>query len=144
MNYNPNQEPFYLHPPSLSAKIVPNKMKNTICNSQHNKAINTNGKLINGNEKTDTHSKCNGFYVNPITTVISSDDQKNANDPFYLHNPREVIYTRVQDVFHLNEDRGRRISNDSSISSGSSTIAAKSNSSVNGLTGKYFIILHLY
>ena len=181
VNYNPNQEPFYLHPPSITnatsnkTKIMHtnNKLhnnKNVICTSSHaavsntSKAVHKNGIV---NKASDNHTKCNGivnghssgigiggcgsgstsssssvaggvgggFYINPINSVLSSDNHtKNPNDPFYLHNPREVIYTRVQDVFNVNETRIRRVSNDSSISSGSSTLAAKSNSS-NGLTG---------
>lgn len=161
VNYSPNQEPFYLHHPTLPTnsnknKTLPHKTQNNsnksvICNSTHTKITNTNGKMMNGgndsggsstavtDKTTDCHNTCNGFYINPINSSQSSavENHKHSNDPFYLHNPREVIYTRVQDVFHLNEDRGRRISNDSSISSGSSTLAAKSNSSVNGLTGKF-------
>ncbi|XP_065216096.1 espin isoform X2 [Planococcus citri] len=176
VNYNPNQEPFYLHPPSITnvpsnkTKItltnnkLHNSNKNVICTSSHaisnsntnSKTINKNG-IVNSTSKqqpVDNHSKCNGivsnghsgsvgggsigggFYINPINSVLSSENHtRNPNDPFYLHNPREVIYTRIQDVFNVNETRIRRVSNDSSISSGSSTLAAKSNSS-NGLTVK--------
>lgn len=165
VNYNPNQEPFYLHPPSITnaasnkTKLIHtnNKLhnnKNVICTSSHaanNATSNTKTIQKNGivNKTIDNRSKCNGavnghsangvsgggFYINPINSVLSSENRsKNPNDPFYLHNPREVIYTRIQDVFNVNETRIRRVSNDSSISSGSSTLAAKSNSS-NGLTG---------
>lgn len=146
VNYSPNQEPFYLHPPSIAAtnsnknkNVNTNKVngnsKNVICNSSH--ANNPkNNKVTNGlPNKVDNHNKCNGFYINPINSVLSAGNHtKNPSDPFYLHNPREVIYTRIQDVFNINETRIRRVSNDSTISSGSSTLAAKSNSS-NGLTG---------
>lgn len=148
VNYSPNQEPFYLHPPSISAtssnknKIVnTNKAngnsKTVICTSSHTTNPKIINKVTNGNvsNKVDNHNKCNGFYINPINSVLSTENHsRNPNDSFYLHNPREVIYTRIQDVFNINETRMRRVSNDSTISSGSSTLAAKSNSS-NGLTG---------
>jgi len=37
------------------------------------------------------HQQADGLYVNPA--------HGSASDPFYLHNPRDVVYNRVKDLF---------------------------------------------
>lgn len=37
------------------------------------------------------HQQPDGLYINPAHTSTS--------DPFYLHNPRDLVYNRVKDLF---------------------------------------------
>ncbi|XP_075238269.1 espin protein forked [Lycorma delicatula] len=72
VNFSPSREPFYLHPPSIK-------------------------KEPHGTPPQD------GLYINPLSqqsgyvTPISS---QRPNDPFFLHDPREVSYNRVKDLFN--------------------------------------------
>uniref|UniRef100_A0A8D8QQ03 Espin n=1 Tax=Cacopsylla melanoneura TaxID=428564 RepID=A0A8D8QQ03_9HEMI len=85
VNYTPNSEPFYLHPPLSSSKAPP----------------------------TSPHTP--GLYINPMTHNHHSD-----TDPFYLHNPQDVMYNRVKDLF---DSGGNRLPQQqpSSLSSSSSS-----------------------
>ncbi|KAI5755731.1 hypothetical protein M8J77_019253 [Diaphorina citri] len=79
VNYTPNSEPFYLHPPLSSTKA----------------------------------SNSPGLYINPMTN-----HGHHANDPFYLHNPQDVMYNRVKDLF---DSGGNRLQQPCSLSSSSSS-----------------------
>jgi len=37
------------------------------------------------------HQQPDGLYINPA--------HSSANDPFYLHNPHDLVYNRVKDLF---------------------------------------------
>ncbi|XP_060522541.1 uncharacterized protein LOC132699708 isoform X2 [Cylas formicarius] len=77
-------EPFYLHPP-----------------------------LNNSRSLEPAHAPENGLYINPMNKhrhSASSCSETSSNDSingesFYLHNPQQVIYNRVKDLFDTN---GRR------------------------------------
>ncbi|XP_025831863.1 formin-J isoform X1 [Agrilus planipennis] len=100
-----NQEPFYLHPP-----------------------------LLNGNIETP-HAPQDGLYVNPMnihrhSTSSISDSSCGENiesESFYLHNPRELVYTRVKDIF---ERSGVRKSAPATLSA--LTVKVEVHSSSNG------------
>lgn len=72
VNFSPSREPFYLHPPTIK-------------------------KEPHGLPPQD------GLYINPLSqqrgylTPISS---QRPNNPFFLHDPREVPYNRVKDLFN--------------------------------------------
>ncbi|KAK5641412.1 hypothetical protein RI129_009959 [Pyrocoelia pectoralis] len=81
---NNNQEPFYLHPP-----------------------------LVNRNLEAP-HAPQNGLYINPMNnhrhSISSGSDSSGDSingDSFYLHNPQEVIYNRVKDLFDPNAASGQ-------------------------------------
>ncbi|XP_068081372.1 espin isoform X1 [Anabrus simplex] len=75
-------EPFYLHPPSgVQAPSTPSP---------------------------PSPPQQDGLYINPMahgprssssTSSNTSTTSSNHSDPFYLHNPRELIYNRVKDLF---------------------------------------------
>ncbi|KRT85182.1 hypothetical protein AMK59_381, partial [Oryctes borbonicus] len=80
---NSNQEPFYLHPP-LSTRSL-----------------------------EAPHAPHDGLYINPMNNhrnSISSCDSSSGSgsiqsESFYLHNPGEVIYNRVKDLFETNSGK---------------------------------------
>ncbi|XP_008197099.2 ankycorbin isoform X1 [Tribolium castaneum] len=74
---NDNSEPFYLHPP------------------------------LGGRAMEAPHAPQDGLYINPMNNhrhSASSASETSSNESvngesFYLHNPQEVIYNRVKDLF---------------------------------------------
>ncbi|XP_069684569.1 espin isoform X2 [Periplaneta americana] len=46
------------------------------------------------------HQTPDGLYINPAHSVASS------TDPFYLHNPRDLVYNRVKDLFEPSANPG--------------------------------------
>ncbi|XP_050498332.1 espin isoform X1 [Diabrotica virgifera virgifera] len=75
MKHN-NSEPFYLHPPLSDRSMEP------------------------------AHAPENGLYINPMSkhrhSASSSSESSVSSgngESFYLHNPQEVIYNRVKDLF---------------------------------------------
>ncbi|KAF5290365.1 hypothetical protein FQA39_LY14748 [Lamprigera yunnana] len=73
---NNNQEPFYLHPPLATRSLEA------------------------------PHAPQNGLYINPMNnhrhSISSGSDSSGDSingDSFYLHNPQEVVYNRVKDLF---------------------------------------------
>ncbi|KAK9883837.1 hypothetical protein WA026_002033 [Henosepilachna vigintioctopunctata] len=72
-----NSEPFYLHPP------------------------------VGGRPAESAHAPQDGLYVNPMNTHRHSPSSSSEScssgsingESFYLHNPQEVIYNRVKDLF---------------------------------------------
>ncbi|KAB0793255.1 hypothetical protein PPYR_12875 [Photinus pyralis] len=81
---NNNQEPFYLHPPLASRSLEA------------------------------PHAPQNGLYINPMNnhrhSISSGSDSSGDSingDSFYLHNPQEVIYNRVKDLFDPNSASGQ-------------------------------------
>ncbi|XP_057665855.1 espin isoform X2 [Diorhabda carinulata] len=72
-----NSEPFYLHPPLSDRSIEP------------------------------AHAPENGLYINPMSkhrhSASSSSESSASGESFYLHNPQEVIYNRVKDLFETTQ-----------------------------------------
>ncbi|CAH0564225.1 unnamed protein product [Brassicogethes aeneus] len=81
-----NSEPFYLHP-----RLEPRSME-------------------------APHAPENGLYINPMNThrhSISSGSESSGStngESFYLHNPQEVIYNRVKDLFESNSQKPNGLS----------------------------------
>ena len=138
-----DQEPFYLHPPStVGARSKANESVYTP-QSQHSRSSSEklyNGSLVPNND---------GLYVNPmrmngIYTPPSPNDSM-SGDSFFLHDPHEVIYNRVRDLFdsdsssvkHSNPHKQHHhqkpmSSNNSTPSSNALTIQADVHSSSSG------------
>ncbi|XP_074032071.1 espin protein forked isoform X2 [Leptinotarsa decemlineata] len=83
-NHSNHSEPFYLHPPLSDRSMEP------------------------------PHAPENGLYVNPMSKhrhSASSSSESSVSggsvngESFYLHNPQEVIYNRVKDLFETKEQR---------------------------------------
>ncbi|XP_044739006.1 espin [Chrysoperla carnea] len=96
INYDNNQEPFYLHPPSLQRIPI-----------------------------EAPHAPHDGLYINPMSTKTHrhsasssaasthSGSDSNSGESFYLHNPQEVIYNRVKDLFESSPIQNNSISSPS-------------------------------
>ncbi|KAL3272340.1 hypothetical protein HHI36_013821 [Cryptolaemus montrouzieri] len=77
-NCSSNTEPFYLHPP-----------------------------VVGDRSAESPHAPQDGLYVNPMNTHRHSPSSSSEScssgsingESFYLHNPQEVIYNRVKDLF---------------------------------------------
>ncbi|XP_066976791.1 uncharacterized protein [Macrobrachium rosenbergii] len=84
-----HHEPFYLHPPA--APDNDKKQKN---------AKNNNSFFLNPlndlKEASEKHSKSK---TEAGKSSGSSDEDKKSKEPFYLHQPEDVAYHRVQEVF---------------------------------------------
>lgn len=75
-------EPFYLHPPSIRPEEVYNQPRTP---------PDLYGSIPN-----------DGLYINPMRTGILTPPSPNGSvsgESFYLHDPQEVIYNRVKDIF---------------------------------------------
>ncbi|XP_059476834.1 espin isoform X2 [Neocloeon triangulifer] len=88
-------EPFYLHPPSNGNNNPFSACGTTVCNNNNN-SLNSS---LSGLE----------IYVNPMNAAVvdnrppssSPGSSTDSESSFYLHNPREVIYNRVKDLFEM-------------------------------------------
>ncbi|CAH1161223.1 unnamed protein product [Phyllotreta striolata] len=109
MKHNANNEPFYLHPPLSDRSIEP------------------------------AHAPENGLYVNPMSkhrhsASSSSESSISSNgESFYLHNPQEVIYNRVKDLFE-SSTRGQPVTVKVEVHSSSSGAGSDENLSSSDLS----------
>lgn len=100
-NSQNSQEPFYLHP------------------------------LLAGSRPLEAaHAPQDGLYINPMNShrhSISSSSDISSNgstngESFYLHNPQEVIYNRVKDLFE-SQSNGRHSTTSQQMSALTGTLA---------------------
>lgn len=114
-------EPFYLHPPSIRQ-------------SQDN--------LYNGSSSRQSSSPPemyglpnDGLYINPMQKngVLASPSPNGSisGESFYLHDPHEVIYNRVKDLFDSDSGGSNKESSDGGNGSGSVSVT-NANVVVNG------------
>ncbi|XP_068216762.1 uncharacterized protein [Palaemon carinicauda] len=87
-----HHEPFYLHPPT--APDTDNQQKNT----KNSSFLNPLNDLKEASEK---HSKSK----TEASKCGSSEEDKKSKEPFYLHQPDDVAYHRVQEVFGTKSGR---------------------------------------
>ncbi|XP_073830671.1 espin protein forked isoform X2 [Musca autumnalis] len=92
-----DQEPFYLHPPSTMGARSKASESIYTAQSQHSRSSSEkhyNGSLVPNND---------GLYVNPMRVngvyTPPSPTGSISGDSFFLHDPQEVIYNRVRDLF---------------------------------------------
>lgn len=81
-------EPFYLHPPSLR----PNKDGGGVYNHSRTSSDKLYGSVMPND----------GLFVNPMrngSLTPTSLNESISGESFYLHDPQEVIYNRVKDLF---------------------------------------------
>lgn len=107
-------EPFYLHPPSIKGggsggPIVKDGL--IYSNDSHVKSGSPTGGIAQGgNDRTTATSPTaygsvlpnDGLYVNPMrqgSLTPPSPGGSISGESFYLHDPQEVIYNRVKDLF---------------------------------------------
>ncbi|XP_023294677.2 probable cyclin-dependent serine/threonine-protein kinase DDB_G0292550 isoform X1 [Lucilia cuprina] len=137
-----DQEPFYLHPPStMGARSKTNDSLYTP-QSQHSRSSSEkiyNGSLVPNND---------GLYVNPMRMngiyTPPSPSGSMSGDSFFLHDPQEVVYNRVRDLFdsdsssvkhsnpHKQHHHQKQSSSHSTPSSNALTIQADVHSSSSG------------
>lgn len=110
-------EPFYLHPPSIRTKEASTTGAGSVgMYSQRTSADHMYGSVLPND----------GLYVNPMRTgslTPTSPSGSVSSESFYLHDPQEVIYNRVKDLFD---------------SDCSSTKDAPATTHPNALTGSFF------
>ncbi|XP_075158533.1 espin protein forked isoform X2 [Haematobia irritans] len=140
-----DQEPFYLHPPSTVG--ARSKASDSIYTPQSQHSRSSSDKLYNGSLVPNN----DGLYVNPMRMngiyTPPSPNGSISGDSFFLHDPQEVIYNRVRDLFdsdsssvkHSNPQRQHHhqkpkqsTSNNSTPSSNALTIQADVHSSSSG------------
>ncbi|XP_061389892.1 GATA zinc finger domain-containing protein 14 [Musca vetustissima] len=92
-----DQEPFYLHPPSTMG--ARSKASESIYTAQSQHSRSSSDKLYNGSLVPNN----DGLYVNPMRVngvyTPPSPTGSISGDSFFLHDPQEVIYNRVRDLF---------------------------------------------
>lgn len=80
-------EPFYLHPPSIR--------------QSHDNLYN--GSVRQSSSPPEVYGLPNdGLYINPMRNGNMASPSPNGSvsgESFYLHDPQEVIYNRVKDLF---------------------------------------------
>ncbi|KAF5277190.1 hypothetical protein FQR65_LT03896 [Abscondita terminalis] len=103
---NNNQEPFYLHPPLANRSLEA------------------------------PHAPQNGLYINPMNnhrhSISSGSDSSGDSingDSFYLHNPQEVVYNRVKDLFDPRSASGQSSTGTPSLSALTVKVEVHSSSS---------------
>lgn len=82
-------EPFYLHPPSVRANSK---------NEMYNRNSGSSPPDLYGTVQLPN----DGLYVNPMRTGFVTPPSPGGSvsgESFYLHDPQEVIYNRVKDLF---------------------------------------------
>lgn len=83
-------EPFYLHPPSIRQS---NKDASIYTSQSRTASDQMYGSVALPND---------GLYVNPMrngSLTPTSPNGSVSGESFYLHDPQEVIYNRVKDLF---------------------------------------------
>lgn len=78
-------EPFYLHPPSMR------QSKDAMYSKSRSSSDHMYGSVLPND----------GLYINPMRNSSSptSPNGSVSGESFYLHDPQEVIYNRVKDLF---------------------------------------------
>lgn len=92
-------EPFYLHPP--------NARQPSQDNPYHNRK-NSQDHLYGSVVPND------GLYINPMRSgclTPTSPSESVSGESFYLHDPQEVIYNRVKDLFDSDSGSNKDVSN---------------------------------
>lgn len=84
---NSDSEPFYLHPPPMNNNRQ--KEKHYFENNYYNPMPN------------------DGIFVNPMRTAFAPPSPSESGESFFLHDPHEVIYNRVKDIFESDTSGGR-------------------------------------
>lgn len=82
-------EPFYLHPPSIREQPQNGGLYNTRSRSPVEQIY---GSVLPND----------GLYINPMRNgciTPTSPSESVSGESFYLHDPQEVIYNRVKDLF---------------------------------------------
>lgn len=89
-------EPFYLHPPSIRAakEQTLNVYSGVGGNNSNNNGTQYGGSVVPND----------GLFVNPMringgSSTPTSPSGSVSGESFYLHDPQEVIYNRVKDLF---------------------------------------------
>lgn len=80
-------EPFYLHPPSV---------RNSCTN------LNSKRNSVSSPEMYGSVLPNDGLYINPMRNGLATPPSPGGSisgESFYLHDPQEVIYNRVKDLF---------------------------------------------
>lgn len=107
-------EPFYLHPPSIR------QSQDNLYNQSRRMSSSTPPEIYGA--ATD------GLYINPMRNGVLTPSSPNGSvsgESFYLHDPQEVIYNRVKDLF--DSDSGGSHKDSSNSVSGSSGGASNGN-----------------
>lgn len=98
-------EPFYLHPPSIHR-------------SQENIY---SGSVRQSSSPPEVYGLPNdGLYINPMrngTMTSPSPNGSVSGESFYLHDPQEVIYNRVKDLFDSDSGASQKDNNPNDSSS---------------------------
>lgn len=102
-------EPFYLHPPSIRQ-------------SQDN--LYNQSRRMSSSTPPEIYGVANdGIYINPMRNGVLTPPSPNGSvsgESFYLHDPQEVIYNRVKDLFDSDSGGSHKdSSNNCSVSSSS-------------------------
>lgn len=86
-------EPFYLHPPSSTMGLK--RVDAIYAHSQQSRS--SNEKLYNGQIVPN-----DGLYINPMRNNLFTPPSPNGSvsgESFFLHDPQELIYNRVRELF---------------------------------------------
>lgn len=83
---NSDSEPFYLHPPPP----MNNRQRDLVQSSNKQQYYENNYYNPMPND---------GIFVNPMRTVFTPPSPSESGESFFLHDPHEVIYNRVKDIF---------------------------------------------
>lgn len=115
-------EPFYLHPPSVRQ-------------SQDNLY---NQSSTRQSSPPDIYGLPNdGLYINPMRNGILTPPSPNGSvsgESFYLHDPQEVIYNRVKDLFDSDSGASNKESSAGSLNGSSSNNSVATGQPPNALT----------
>lgn len=115
-------EPFYLHPPSVRQ-------------SQDNLY---NQSSTRQSSPPDIYGLPNdGLYINPMRNGIQTPPSPNGSvsgESFYLHDPQEVIYNRVKDLFDSDSGASNKESSTGSLNGSSSINSGATVEPPNALT----------
>lgn len=113
-------EPFYLHPPSIR---------------QSHDNIYGAATMRNSSSPPEIYGVPNdGLYINPMRNGALTSPSPNGSvsgESFYLHDPQEVIYNRVKDLFDSDSGGSHKESSNDSSNGGSVSVGAP-NVVVNG------------
>lgn len=111
-------EPFYLHPPNVRPA---------------QESIYGQSRRVSTSSPPEIYGIANdGLYINPMRNGVLTPTSPNGSvsgESFYLHDPQEVIYNRVKDLFDSDSGGSHK---ESSNSVGSSSSCSKTSTS-NGI-----------
>lgn len=115
-------EPFYLHPPSVRQ-------------SQDNLYNQSSTRQSSPPEIYGLPN--DGLYINPMRNGILTPSSPNGSvsgESFYLHDPQEVIYNRVKDLFDSDSGASNKESSAGSLNGSSSVNSVATGQPPNALT----------